>query len=385
MSGIPVLTRFLLLRDPRLPFVDLDLTDPETGLPLPEVCLVGPVDGDSRVLFSRLYDAVSGMPLPSASGDDYALAKFASEDGSFYLARPLDGRAGLFFRTSIEESPHWQTLTASPPEFGELADWFADDLVEDQPTACDDASALWIDSSGENELASFLAPLQQERGEAFHRFLLAPENRERTVSDLESDFEATSPQAYSQLAEVWNQFLAPVGYQTALADSGHPFRDGSGAPVPASNLDDSVSRALVRCGTAALSNASTLFLDRPEGALHPALASSLIAAYRSLAAKSARLIVATDSPLVAARFAPSHRIRLGRADDGTLSATRSTAPDGAGCDEILRADYGLDDALFAPKALPAAKPAPIQQPDDEYDDEDELADLIDEVISIRKF
>ena len=81
MSDAPVLKRLLILRDERLPFIDLDLTDPETGSPLDEICLIGPNACGKSTLLARLHEAMTGRSRWMELGEAYFLAKWQIEGG----------------------------------------------------------------------------------------------------------------------------------------------------------------------------------------------------------------------------------------------------------------------------------------------------------------
>jgi len=89
--------------------------------------------------------------------------------------------------------------------------------------------------------------------------------------------------------------------------------------------------------------------------------------------------------LIAAGFAPSQRRRLQVGPNDEVTFARGIAPKGASIDEVLRDDFGLAYSTSVPKTTGAPAAARLKRAIRESEDEDELADLIDEVISIRKF
>lgn len=407
MSDIPVLKRLLLVRDPRLPFLDLDLTDPDMGTPLAEVCLIGPNGSGKSTLLARLHEAITGQPRWMESEEGWFLAKYAlGEGGDLYLAKPFGGGDGHVFRPEIEATEPWETLATDPPPFEELRTVFPEDLVLESAPGFASTGALWfdpdrclVDGEAGDDLSSFLGSCLHERQEAFHRFLRAPENREKTVAEVEREFEASSPLALPLLKKAWNRLLAPSGLRAEFGCEDGSFFDPSGRPVAAERLGGALRNALLRTGLAATRGTAALFLDTPEEGLHPELVLDLIPLYRSLAeADPPRLFVATQSPLTASCFAPASRLRLVPGEDGVLRIVRGGAPEGTGIDDVLQSDFGIAKAPPLPKAeaAPAAEsesetvveppsdPSDLKRAIQETDDEDELADLIDEVISIRR-
>jgi predicted ATPase len=400
MSEPPVLARLLVCGDPLLPFLDLDLgaaLDASVGGD-PGLCLVGPNGTGKSALLERLHEAVTGIAPASRMGG-YLLAKFRSEEGEFYLARS-PGAEPIRLRAEVEASPAWERLAEDPPAFAELREIFADELEEgpagEPPAAlwCDESRCL-VDGSAAEDFADFLERSLRKREDAFYRFLRDPENRERVVAEVESEFEARSPESLAGLRQVWDALLAPVGLGIDFGSSGRPFVDGAGAALPLVRLGSALRKALWRTGladamgTAVGTRPKQLFLDEPDEGLHPVIAAKLVSLFRAAAGPGAALFVATSSPFVAAAFPPARRLLLGRGSDGMPTFTSSAAPEGASFDELLRLDFGLGDpsAKATPRAGAASGSKPETAPEPPVRDpeiEEELADLIDGVISFRQ-
>jgi energy-coupling factor transporter ATP-binding protein EcfA2 len=397
MSDAPVLKRLLILRDERLPFIDLDLTDPETGSPLGEICLIGPNACGKSTLLARLHEAMTGRPRWMELGEAYFLAKWRFEDEDLYFAKPFGGGEGLCFRPAIESSSEWTQLGQAAPAFEDLRTLFAADLVLEASPGFGSISSLWcdpehclVDGESPGDLTAFLELSLHERQEAFHRFLRAPENRDKTVAEVEETFEATSPQALPHLREAWNRLLAPSGFYVELVGDEARFMDRSGSSVAMDRLGSSMRQALLQVGLAASHPATNLFLDEAGEGWHPVLALDLLPLFRSLAAaQGERRFIATHCPLVASRFAPASRIRFTQDEEGALALVRSTAPADAPITTILEMDFGVIEAApaasaTAPIAPAASNSSRLKRAIRESDNEEELADLIDEVMSIRK-
>lgn len=396
MSDTPVLKRLLIVRDPRLPFVDLDFTDPETREPLGEVCLTGANGCGKSTLLARLHEALSGKPRWLEPGDGFTLAKFQLDEEICYVARPLGGGESHLFRESIESSEAWPSLAESPPVFDELPRVFGNSLILGSAPPLAAAKSHWFDGSQvlsgddlDGSLETFLESLLEERREAFHRFLRSPENRDRTVAEVEEAFESTSPHSLPGLREAWGRVLAPAGFRIDFGYDSGPFFDHENQPVVPARFGDALRRTVLHLGVAATRPSDVLFLDLPESGLHPEISSELIGLYRSLfAGDESRplLVVATHCPLVASSFAPTHRLRLER-DGADLRLSRGRPDSGQGIEEILRTDFGLVEAESPAPAAPAPKedhPSRIKRAIRRSENEDELADLIDEVMTIGK-
>lgn len=412
MSDVPVLKRLILAGDPRLPFLDLDLVDPATGIPLDAVCLIGPNGCGKSALLARICEAVSGRPRWIES-EGFALAKFALEEEDLYLAKPLGGQSGgHLFRTSIEETEVWNHLAETAPGFDELTESLSAHLVLESVPGFQEGITFWFD--GERSLVDgedtggfvpFIERLLREREEALHRFLREARNREKTVAEVEQDFETHAPQALTELARTWNRLIEPSGLQVDFGAAEGPFFDRSG-PVPVDRLGAALAKVLLRTGLAQLQADAavplTFFCDDLGEGLHPRLAEAYLETLRgSGGPQAARIFATTHSPLVAARFAPAARLRIAPAPDGRLGISRGHSGPGSIALEIPGEEFDL--AGTTPPAAPEPEgepePAPVsvapagpetrerrssrlRRAIRESESEKELADLIDEVISI---
>lgn len=393
MSDTPVLKRLLILRDERVPFVDLELTDPETGEPLKELCLIGPNGCGKSALLGRIHEVVSGTPCRLESGEGYFLAKYGFEGEDLYLARSFEGGPGRLFRDTIEKGDLWDRLPEEAPSFEELSGLLTDELVLEATPGVGDAASLWLGESRNHvagqpapDLEAFFREVLQERREAFHRFLRRPENREKTIAEVEAEFEAESPHARPVLREAWNSLLAPANLRIDFAREEGPFVAPGGEAVPVSRLGEALARLLTQTGLAATFDADWLFIDTPETGLHPALVRQLMPLFRSLPGSgSSRHLVATQSADVAAAFPPASRLRLIPQPGGTLRVERGLAPEGASAEELLRNDFGLGSvpAPVKAKAVRDERPGRLKRAIRQSENEGELADLIDEAISFR--
>jgi energy-coupling factor transporter ATP-binding protein EcfA2 len=393
MSDTPVLKRLLIVRDERVPFVDLDLTDPETGEALNEVCLIGPNGCGKSALLARLHEVVSGSPRWLESGTGYFLAKYGLDGEDLYWVRSFEGGPGQLYRSTIEKSDPWAQLAGDAPSFEDLLATFADDLILGATPGFAGAVSLWlgesrneVDGKPAPDLEGFSREILQERREAFHRFLRQPENREKTIAEVEDAFESESPHARPILREAWNSLLAPANLRIDFAREEGPLLAPGGETVPVSRLGDALARLLMQTGLAATFDADWLFVDTPETGLHPSLVRQLMPMFRSLpGSRSSRRILATHSAEVAAAFPPASRLRLVPGPGGALRVERGLAPEGAGAEDLLRSDFGLagPEAPAKPKPVRDERPGRLKRAIRESENEGELADLIDEVISFR--
>lgn len=397
MSDAPALKRLLILRDTRLPFIDLDLTDAATGDPLGEVCLIGANACGKSTLLARLHEAVTGRPRWMEWDEGYYLAKWRVDGEDLYFANTFGGGDGICFRPGIEHSEDWQRLATSVPTFEDLRSLFASEIILEATPGFGTLPAIWcdpdhclVDGESPGDLTAFLELSLHERQEAFHRYLRLPENRDKTIAEVETAFDSASTQALPHLREAWNRLLATSGLCVELTGDEARFVDRSGSVLPMERLGASLRRLLLQTGIAASNPEALLFLDEAGAGLHPALALELLPLLRSLGGqKGARRFIATDCPLVASGIAPSSRLRLVPDETGTMHILRSEAAAGADLATLLEKDFGV--ALLAPAPeesipVPPSGPSParLKRAIRESDDEEELADLIDEVMSNRR-
>jgi energy-coupling factor transporter ATP-binding protein EcfA2 len=90
---------------------------------------------------------------------------------------------------------------------------------------------------------------------------------------------------------------------------------------------------------------AVVLLDEPETSLFPAVQRTLIDDYVQAFTPFGQLFVATHSPIIAAQFEPCERVILAFNDDGTIRATRGTAPVGADPNVLLYEDFGQTSLL----------------------------------------
>lgn len=396
MSEVPVLKRLLLVGDSRLPFVDLDLSDPKTGAPLSEVCLIGPNGCGKSALLSRLCEAIGGRPRWIESGG-FSLAKFLIEGEELYVARPLGETGGHLLRASIELSDAWKALSDTAPDFDDFIASVSTHLVAESLPGFREGLTFFFDEThnlvdGEDvgEFGPFLEKLMRDREEAFHRFLRNENNRDKTVAEVEREFENHSSLALTGLAEAWDQLLEASGVHVDFGRSGGPFFNDAGS-VCTERLGTALSKALLRTGLA-LSRRDpeverSFFCDSPECGLHPSLADAFLSTLLS-AGKNIppRLFVVTHSPLVAARFAAGSRLRLQISGDGRLTVSRGEASAGPVTEALLKNEFGISASVPPPPPQESRerRSSRIKRAIRESENEDELADLIDEVITFRK-
>ncbi len=407
MTELPALKRLLIFRDPRLPFADLDFSDATTGSALAGCCLIGPNGIGKTTILGYLQALLSGRPYPdSEDHPGFLLAKFGSSEGDFYYARSASVSDGNFFQVDIEKSDFWKKRTDPSLDLAAFNTALSKYILPNpsiSPFLRD--HCLWLGESCDldgvrqtEDFPAFLQSLTRRREECFHQFLRDPQNRDKTVAEVEVAFETESPEALLHLRSIWQRLLASTGIQVDFSAPQGPFLVKSGeSALP--RLGGAIQRLLLRSAfvlahvqraVVAGTSPIRLFCDSPELALHPRLVMDYFAFLRtpiqSSELHSPILYLATHSPELAASFSPEQRLRLDSDSAGSLITIRSKDRD---FDRILQRDFGMENIV--------ASPSPSRDSDTthrhtqrlkrairESEKEDELANLIDEMISLGK-
>jgi energy-coupling factor transporter ATP-binding protein EcfA2 len=406
MSHSQRLTRLVLSRYRQFRFCPIDFAPEESGNGIRDLCLIGPNGSGKSTLLAELYQALNPATLPlketSAESDDALhLAKYTRGGTEFYVAR-IPGEAPehtLYFRNEIETSTEWETLNEDPPSFRQFRDRFADFLIEEPENFRAPTSPVWfspernlLDGEPLESFASFVGKKENQREADFHHYLMLPENREKTVSAIEREFSQLTPDVLIEVEEIWNRILQPTFNRVALGNEEGPVVTRDGNALPFSALSPALQRLLLQIGHLLAHPGSEahlpgpLFLDSPEEGLHPSTILDMIPLYRALVPGRHRsILTATHSPLIAAQFPPAQRLRLELDENGNTTVKPGVSAEGADPNQILKSDFQLSRLQPGPGPLPATRYSKLKRAIQSTDDQDELADLIDEVMTIRKY
>lgn len=188
------------------------------------------------------------------------------------------------------------------------------------------------------------------------------ENLEKTKKQLIAEFDALFPDPLIEIANLWDQILAPAGLEFDRENARLPVQlndnlvayirlKRTGERIPYASLSTGIRNFLFRVGHIFLLyfhrriDSAYVFVDEPENSLFPDFLLDLVELYDRLVGPNTQLFVATHNPIVAAQFAPHERIVLTWNDDATVSAHRGTAPKGDDPNDVLRQDFGLPDVM----------------------------------------
>jgi len=407
MAELLHLKRLFLSRYRQFAHCGIDLTDPETGTILPDFCLIGPNGSGKSTLLAELYQSMDPAGAPVTPPDDsladaLVLAKYGTDGDDLYLARHAAGIEGetLVLSTEIEQSDQWESLATSPPGFEEFRSRFADHLLDSPvPSPASGNRRAWfspgrslLDGAEAGDFAAFLDRHLEERESQFHHYLKRPENREKTVAQVEQEFEAGAPYVLTALREIWGTLMEPCGLRFDFAQAAPVLLPGGGE-LPFTALSPAIQELLLQVGQIYSQYFGTdlrtgsLFLDTPEEGLSPELRGTLIDLYRTfLLTQKTPLFVATHCPLIAAQFPPARRLRLKCGTNGSVTLVKGVAAAGSDLDRILKSDFESETHVATPRNTEAksSRYTRLKRAIQESENQDELADLIDEVMTMRK-
>ncbi|MDR1227084.1 MAG: ATP-binding protein [Prevotellaceae bacterium] len=171
------------------------------------------------------------------------------------------------------------------------------------------------------------------RDRQFRACLDLPQNQDKKVSCIKSDFEQNNPRFLKKLAVRWSDFLTPQGLRLE-PDMAVPTHLGQGMELRLSKTFNAKKMALnqLSAGTRRLLftlghiyalfynfnvQRGFLLIDGIENNVHPDLIQKALDAIPCIS--DAQLFVSTHSPIVQAMFEPCEIVELKRSVDGFVS------------------------------------------------------------------
>lgn len=396
MADIHKIERIVLENFQQFPGTSIDLRSPSTNRPLEEVCLLG-VNGTGK---SSLLEQIHGA-ITFDGG-----TRIQEDAARILTAHRVDDE--LFFRLRTRAGDCWYCIPEAdskeflddaevPPTIGEFCSEFSEFVISkppisESPIAFFSPAKSMIGSREAQGFDAFMEARLQERSITFRDFLRRPENRSKTVGDVEEEFADQSPGILDSLNGIWDHVLKQASLKFDPDGKGTLLSKVTGKEIEFSQLSPGMQKFLLCLGHVFClyfqkkDQGGFLFLDEPETGLHPELQLILINLYRSvLSQQGAQLFVSTHSPLIATQFAPESRVVLQFAEDGHILVSRGTAAEGTDPNDILQRDFGVKSLHPRKRSEQPAKVSQLKKAIRETDDQTELADLIDEVMSIRRF
>lgn len=400
-----LIERIILSNHRQFSHCDIELCDPVSGEPLRECCFIGANGTGKSQLLKSLHQAVAGSGHFHDEGTEaLVLTKIRCDGNSFYQLRN-DSAERFWYSDSIETEKAWKVLAKAPLSADEFADAFqdhryssgvADEMLKLRPAEIVTAFFSPLESlvNGEqaDEFAGFLEALIRERESEFFAFMKQGSNKSKTVDEAGIDFLESRPSVLNALKEIWDRVLGQAALVFDAESQGKLISIRTGEEINFSNLSQGIQHFLLRIGQTFChyfqkeNQSGFIFLDEPETSLHPEMQFNYINSYRSIIGDHpTQLFVSTHSPLIATQFPDHSRIILNFDHDGAVQVSRGIAPEGSDPNQILTDDFGLKSLRPQKRKEQVGNYSKLKRAIRESDDqEDELADLIEQVMAIRR-
>lgn len=231
--------------------------------------------------------------------------------------------------------------------------------------------------------------LQDLQRDAFHNFLAKEEAQQLTVETARNRFQEISPAPLRTLATFWNEALASSGL-SVCTESGGILLLPKQESISFDQIPAAIRTSLLNSATICLESMKhpevplLLLLDDPETGLFPDLAEKYLKLLTAVSGTNPhQLILATKSPTLTALFPAARRIRI-ELEEAIFVSTQG--------DSVEQSENGsvFDKAPTARKSATPKRPlsrkaryAKLKKAMEETDDQDELANLVDEMMSLQ--
>jgi len=394
MPPLPPIDRIVLARYRQFHHCDIDLREPSTGSPLREVCVLGPNGTGKSTLLRVLHQLSSGGSLEDELDAGFVAARHVTEEAPLYHVQ-TQGES-IWCSAGIEANPAFGRSLGETVALSEFLSACEEHRTEAPGwpvvrSAFFTPETTQVDGEPCAGLEELLRQLLQERSMAYREFLRRPENRDRTVAEADEAFRETRRTVADSLTVAWDKVLSVARLRFDSDNRESLVSLDSGEAVPCSALSRGLRDFLLRLGLVfreyfdSDKQAGIVSLDDPEQGLHPSLCLGLIDLYRSiLDSHDTRLFVATHSPLIATQFPATSRVVLGFGENGHIVARPGTAPEGSDPERLLRQDFGVQLTDWQRRVRRAGEVTKLKRAIRQTEDQSELADLLDEVMSLRR-
>ncbi|MCG8599533.1 MAG: ATP-binding protein [Verrucomicrobiales bacterium] len=395
------ITRIILSRFRQFGFCDIPLKHPGTGEPLSRVCFLGPNGIGKSTVLDQLFRVLSPEDANSPSSED-ALVLVGLDiagDTVFRASNGANHERPIWFQGNLEDSSRWSSLENNPPGFQEFVERFSDYALASSPELITDGLAWFspeknsINGDSVSGFREFLEARELDRAANYHEFLKHPDNRDRTVAEIDAEFGTAHPDVLESLQELWDPVLTPAFLEFNPADNGSLTSTQTGDEISFSALSTGLRNHLLRmarlhahyfqkpnCG-------GFLFLDDPDTGLNPDLARSQMQFFLDLfAERTGQIFTTTHSPRVASLFAAEERISLRFDSERGVAVGEKISPRPAEPEKPSEEEEISD---TGPITRPIPTPnqerlSQIKREMEETEDQDELADLLDEMMALRR-
>jgi predicted ATPase len=382
--------------------VTFDFTDPKTGKPLERVCFIGGNGtGKSTILrilaSERLLNIRNASPtwIRKLAKPSFWAVEFAEADQQAtvipfqnqkcWVSNFLD--AELFVSSSpfisdrnlmVSESEPWQAALKSTiavycppdselnPNSNSLKDVPSSNLNHAIEFLKNPESKFKIGQDSVSEFWKLLIALVKNRESRLLEYHKLPDNRDRTIREVEEEFLTRNPDILKELANCWEPILAKAGLVFDYEQASIPVQLTENlrayvrlltesATIPYAELSTGIRNYLFRLGHLFTifrfhpGKGGIVLVDEPENSLYPDFLFELVAHYER-AAPGAQLFFATHSPIVAAQFKPEERFILEFDPERGVVVRRGVTPEGDDPNDVLLKDFAVR-TLYGPKGL----------------------------------
>ena len=187
------------------------------------------------------------------------------------------------------------------------------------------------------------------------------ENLDKTIRQIQHEFNQNNPSILDSLGELWNSILNKAGLEFDVQGASNPIQltdvlkayiklKSTGKTIPYANLSTGIRNFIFRLGHiySLYFNRNIqrgiLLVDEPENSLFPDFLYGLVAQYESII-QNTQLFMATHSPIIAAQFDPSERIILDFDEKGHVVAKKGVSPQGDDPNDMLTNDFEVESIL----------------------------------------
>jgi hypothetical protein len=386
--------------------VTFDFTDPATGKPLDRICLIGGNGtGKSTILRLLASDKILGVPsakprwVANLGASAFMSVHFENADSNAYLiGHPNQLRWGSLasplnaFGDSLTEFPvrfsdaqaekQWLTVIRDsviaycPPD-SELVP--NSSKISDVPSASLNNALTFLKQSptkfmvGQDQVAEFwkiLIALIKDREARLIEYNRLPENRKRTIDEVEKEFLDKNPDILNELARFWEPILSKAGLRFDHAKASQPIQlsdnlkayiylAAENAVLPYAELSTGIRSILFRLGHLYTifryhrEKGGVVLIDEPENSLYPDFLFDLLGHYQQTV-PGGQMFFATHSPIVAAQFKPEERFILDFDPDRGVVVRRGVTPEGDDPNDVLLKDFAVR-TLYGDKGLASWK------------------------------
>ena len=376
----------------------LDLTDPNTGVPLDRICLIGR-NGTGKSTILRLINHFLGGEKSQFATFSSAM-KVASDESEAWLNYFADGKFLAYPAPYLEERSDWPGML----NWSER-DLLASGLIVKHPQGLwTPITKPWTEAVpwGKGSICAYAPPDHSsllERGQKlpftslsqalslfksfpvnhtvgggfsakfwelliyhlkkidtdWQEFLENETNQSRTVEEVRREFDESHPQILYRVAELWDRIIGPAGLEFDVLNARKPVQlnenleayvkvKSTGLPLEYNSLSTGIRNHMFRLGhIAALYfgrnvKSGILLLDEPENSLYPDFLYDLLATYESVVTNT-QIFVATHNPIVAAQFRPEERFILDFDDNSHITVRKGVTPEGDDPNDLLEKDF----------------------------------------------